>query len=858
MESKEWADIAEDSEEEMIEPQPKLDEYDWEHLPEHACYYCGNHDPQTVAKCTTDDCNRWFCNSYGENRAGSHIIVHLVKARHRSVSMHPENSLGDTEIECFICKNRNIFILGLVPSRLESTLIFLCRQPCAVNNVLSEKEWDLGAWQSLIEEKRFLTWILNEPTRAEDEKARKLSIKEIAQIEELILHGNPSEVPKPAAEEFVKSVQTEYKDVKEYFKIYKRLVELEAEYDREVKSSQKKTGIKVNWERGQRGDYQGKFVFPLEDSSVRMAQGTEMDIKYEFSNWTGRGTVVTITEEEEVVLSLTHFDSSPPKSATSYTISLVWKPTPFRRMQNGLVRFNRGEIDAYLAQKILGHDVSMPYLARKMTENLHVPNLPLLNTYQQAAVKKALQSRLLLIQGPPGTGKTVTTASIVYHLVKETKEQVLVTAPSNIAVDQLTEKIHRCGIKVVRLCAKSREAVSSSVDFLTLHNMIRNLDTPEYKDLKRLISRKDAGEHLPDDEHRKLEDLIKKAENELLAKAEVICCTCSMAFDPKLRNFLFKRVLIDEATQATEPECLLPILTGAEQVILVGDHCQLGPVVMCKKAVAAGFNTSLFERLVALKNVPVRLHIQYRMHPTISEFPSNMFYEGTLQNGVSINERTYQGLDFPWPIPNKPIFFYNTIGPEELSSTGTSYVNRTEASNLEKIVSVLISRGLSASQIGIITPYEGQRAYITSYMHNLGTLSSSLYQGIEISSVDSFQGREKDFIILSCVRSNDNLGIGFLNDPRRLNVALTRAKFGVVICGNARVLSKDRLWNNLLNYYKDLNVLVEGPLNNLKQCLIHLSPPEPIKQPSSGTAPDSLNFLGAFASLEPQDFLSNL
>src|SRR3569623_320102 len=155
------------------------------------------------------------------------------------------------------------------------------------------------------------------------------------------------------------------------------------------------------------------------------------------------------------------------------------------------------------------------------------------------------------------------------------------------------------------------------------------------------------------------------------------------------------------------------------------------------------------------------------MHPAISEFPSNTFYEGSLQNGVSISDRTLHGLDFPWPVPSKPVFFYNTIGPEEVSASGTSYLNRTEASNVEKIITQFMRSGILPQQLGIITPYEGQRAFITAYMQSFGSLGPSHYRDIEISSVDSFQGREKDIIILSCVRSNENLGIGFLNDSRR-------------------------------------------------------------------------------------------
>ena len=410
-------------------------------------------------------------------------------------------------------------------------------------------------------------------------------------------------------------------------------------------------------------------------------------------------------------------------------------------------------------------------------------------------------------------------------------EQILVSAPSNVAVDQLTEKIHASGLKVVRLCAKSREAVSSSVEFLSLHQQI--LQLPGYAMLSKLQQLKDEQGELSPSDQRQYNDFKRKAEKKILNSADVICCTCVGAGDPRLKENKFSYMLIDESTQATEPECLIPLVMGAKQVILVGDHCQLRPVVMCKKAAKAGFTQSLFERLILLGENPIRLQVQYRMHPCLSEFPSNIFYEGTLQNGVTVEERLKLSFEFAWPIPSKPMMFYNCVGQEEISSSGTSYLNRGEAIACENIVSKLLKSNVSASQIGIITPYEGQRAYIAGYMQRSGSLSPQFYNEIEIASVDSFQGREKDYIILSCVRANQHQGIGFLNDPRRLNVALTRARYGLVILGNVKVLARQQLWFSLIEHFQGDNLLVEGPLNNLRQCPLKFAPPKRRNKPVS-------------------------
>jgi regulator of nonsense transcripts 1 len=386
------------------------------------------------------------------------------------------------------------------------------------------------------------------------------------------------------------------------------------------------------------------------------------------------------------------------------------------------------------------------------------------------------------------------------------------------------------GLKVVRLCAKSREGLDTPIAFLSLHNQIRKLGEETCMEMHKLQQLKDETGELSVADEKRYINLKKKLERQILEAADVICCTCVSAGDPRLARVRFNAVLIDESMQATEPECLVPACLGAKQLILVGDHCQLGPVVMCKAAAKAGLSQSLFERLVVLGMRPFRLEVQYRMHPDLSRFPSNFFYEGSLQNGIAAKERTLL-LDFPWPIPDRPLFFYVTQGQEEISGSGTSYLNRTEASNVEKITTRFLKAGMRPDQIGIITPYEGQRAYLVQYMQNQGSLNTKLYMEIEVASVDAFQGREKDIIILSCVRSNEAQGIGFLSDPRRLNVALTRAKFGLIIVGNPKVLAKDQLWNHLIQHCKDMKVLVEGPLTNLRETTLTF--PKPRKMVNS-------------------------
>ncbi|KAG7195863.1 ATP-dependent RNA helicase [Scheffersomyces spartinae] len=802
-------------------------------LPDYACAYCGIHNVDSVVKCET--CQKWFCNTKIHSNS-SHIVTHMVMSRHTCVSLHPDSDLGDTTLECYNCGNKNAFILGFVSAKQDSVMVILCRLPCAQ---LKDINWDTTQWQALLDDRQFVSWVAGPPTEEELINARLITNKQITKLEAqwrlnrdatiLDIEKNENE------EEDVLPILMRYNDAFQYQRAFAPLIKLESDFDKNLKESQALEHILVSWALGLNKNHLASFTLSTyESNNLKIAVGDEIVLRCNNGTqdeaWSGRGYIIRLPSayQEEFTLELISSATPPPTNLTTdFTAEFVWKGTSYERMQRALNKFAVDEesVSSYIYHKLLGHDVAPIEFDTRIPPQVALPLITELNQSQLNAVKLALQRPLSLIQGPPGTGKTVTSATILYHLSHLHKSTLLMCAPSNVAVDHLATKLHNLGLWVVRFTARSREDVESQAEHLSLHSQVERGSTGKLRKLFKL--KKELGE-LSAADSKTLAKLSRIEERKILDKCHVVCTTCVGAGDKRLKHLKFRTVLIDESTQASEPEVLIPIVKGAKQVILVGDHQQLGPVVLNRKAGDAGLTQSLFERLVLLGHVPIRLEVQYRMHPCLSEFPSNMFYEGSLQNGVTKEHRLLKKSTFPWPVSDTPMMFWANYGREEISSSGYSYLNRVEAMNVERVVSKLFKDKVSPDQIGIITPYEGQRAYIVLYM----AMNSSIpefkdkYLQLEIASVDAFQGREKDFIILSCVRANDQQQVGFLSDPRRLNVALTRAKYGLIILGNPRALCRNALWNHVLLHFRERGCLVDGPLDNLQFSMVQLSNPK--------------------------------
>lgn len=269
--------------------------------------------------------------------------------------------------------------------------------------------------------------------------------------------------------------------------------------------------------------------------------------------------------------------------------------------------------------------------------------------------------------------------------------------------------------------------------------------------------------------------------------AQVICCTC-IGSGSDILDALgpLERVLVDEATQATEPAVIVPLMRGCRQLVLVGDHCQLPPTVLSTRAEEEGHGVPLFSRMVACGVPPFMLDTQYRMHPYIAMFPSDLFYGGLLKNGVSPPERRPLA-GFPWPREEFPVAFVPVKGIE--MDDGLSKYNEAEAAAAYDAVAALLQGGqCSVSDIAVVTPYAAQARLIRRMVRRLTANSGPPF--IEVSSVDGFQGREKEAVVFSAVRSNDYGAIGFTSDWRRVNVSFTRARRALIVIGNDQTLRR--------------------------------------------------------------------
>lgn len=446
---------------------------------------------------------------------------------------------------------------------------------------------------------------------------------------------------------------------------------------------------------------------------------------------------------------------------------------------------------------------------------------PDLNESQNRAVVRALEAHeVALIHGPPGTGKTTT----LVQAIKETltrEHQVLICAPSNTAVDLLASKCDELGLSVVRMGNPAR--VDESMQKLTLDG--RMSEHEDYRSLRKIRKeaekiRKKALKYKRTftgqdrrrrkellEEARELKSHAKKLEDyilhQILNRSQVVASTLTGSAHSLLQRKRFHTVFIDEAAQALEPACWIPLMR-ADRVILAGDHFQLPPTVKSFEAEKKGLGHTLFEYIMEQKpEASVMLEQQYRMHYQIMGFSAQQFYSGKLTADPSVR---YRGLSGDMP----PVEFVDTAGcgftekrnPETLSTANpeegellmrhlATLLNQLEAEKPE-----LFEQGLS---IGIIAPYREQVRTLRELLRNSPMLMS-YQERITVHTVDGFQGQERDIMYISLTRSNDRGEIGFLKNIRRMNVALTRAKKKLVVIGDSATLGNHPFYRAFLDY----------------------------------------------------------
>ncbi len=438
-----------------------------------------------------------------------------------------------------------------------------------------------------------------------------------------------------------------------------------------------------------------------------------------------------------------------------------------------------------------------------------------LNPSQQSAVQFALSARdLAIIHGPPGTGKTTTVAELICQIA-DRGESVLATAPSNTAVDNLVERLLRLGVPLVRLGHPARVArhlhdytldgqVQQHENAAVIESLLREADELDRKAGKYTRAKPPKGAKA--EMRREARTLIREARalerqaiRHVLDRAPVICSTLAVPFD-LLDDRWFDWAVIDEACQATEPASWVPMLR-ADRIVLAGDPFQLPPTILSVPAAEQGFAVSLLERLMQIHGPKVTrmLTTQYRMHRDIMNFPSAMFYSGELQADTSVETHELTELQSLEPVElfAGPATFIDTAGAgweEEVEPDGESRFNRSEAEWVARVVGRLLQAGCTAEQIAVIAPYAAQVRLLRDLCPE---------PSVEIDTVDGFQGREKDVVIISLVRSNAAGEVGFLQEIRRTNVAMTRARKKLIMIGDGATLSGHPFYQQMLEHFQE-------------------------------------------------------
>ena len=496
-------------------------------------------------------------------------------------------------------------------------------------------------------------------------------------------------------------------------------------------------------------------------------------------------------------------------------INLLFDENSYNEMNSALNEANRRLHDQKpdtLIQLLLGNTaintppVTAPYQHKQ------------LNDSQNSAIGHILAGKpLALLHGPPGTGKTTTLVHAIQALLAQQSQQLLVVAPSNTAVDLLTERLDTAGVSVVRMGNPVK--VSDHLQELTLdaqvdrHPARKTIKTLEkqartYTEMahkyKRNFGKAERNQRKAlFDEARKIrkeiDGTLDYITQDVLTKAQVITATLVGANHYTIRDRRYHTVIIDEAAQALEPACWIPILK-ADRVVLAGDHCQLPPTVKSNPRTRGGLYDTLFEKLVMRHPAQVSLlEVQYRMNAQIMKYPSQALYANKLQAAPAV-------ADWTLPGDSRPIMFIDTAGAGFDEAVVEHAVSNPEEARFlcNHLAGLITDMGTPATAptpptVGIIAPYRAQSLLLRDIIDRDDRLQPYLHQ-LQTNTIDSFQGQEKDIIYISLTRSNAQQTIGFLADTRRMNVAMTRARKKLIIIGDSSTVGQHDFYSGLLDY----------------------------------------------------------
>lgn len=508
------------------------------------------------------------------------------------------------------------------------------------------------------------------------------------------------------------------------------------------------------------------------------------------------------------------FEQEIPDSVRedAWVVELRFDDRTFFEMERALnvaINLEMGEMKD-LRDRILGYKMKLPPMGENDAEHINIDAR--LNQSQRSAVKSMLENQdILAIHGPPGTGKTSTLAEGIRLLASKGKK-LLVSAPSNTAVDHLVFKLAELDIDVVRIGHLGKvgeqafpHALEAKLQASSEAKMIKQLrqraekERAEATKYKRNFgqeereARKQAYREARDLE-KEARNLERQAEEHIIDRAQVVAATLIGTADMRIRAIHYDAVIIDEAAQALEPAAWVPILKG-NSLILAGDPFQLPPTVKSMKAAKGGLEISLLEKVIDRHENTCLLDEQYRMNELIMGFSNHRFYHGKLK---AHQQAAFRAL----AEDEVPLEFIDTAGcgfDELQGGDGVSKSNPDEAEIVVKRYNELIHRyGNHIGSIGLITPYKAQSILLKELL--------GIHEHLSIHTVDGFQGQERDVIIISLVRSNEQGEIGFLTDYRRMNVAMTRARKKLIVLGDSATIGCDDFYASFLEYCEQYGV----------------------------------------------------